>query len=464
MRRNFVALSSRLRRSVHFVPGGKDKFLTKSIESEADSLVLDLEDSVLQEDKEAVRNIVKGWLWGPDKVDFHGKEVFVRINALNTNMWERDLEAAIHADGFMIPKVNGADDMALISDKIAALEKQYNLEVGSRTLLPIATETADGVINLPAIAKSKRVTAVTWGCEDLSAYLGSTRNRKDNGEYLDVFKHCRSMTLLAAKAANVMAIDGVYTSLADKRGLFEESREAAQMGFDGKMTIHIDQVKVVHDAFAPTAKEVREAEDIVHYFENVRTGDGAIRVNDKMVDEPHYHRATKLLARKPPESREVPPPRPMIANGKWFEEFIPGMVIPHAVTRTVTETDNILFTTMSMNPAAIHLDYEASKLTEFKKPLFNSMATLAMVVGISVSETTHGTTVANLGFKEIVFHTPLFCGDTIHCDTKVLEVRESKSRPTQGVVTMEHRAYNQHGELACRAVRNAMIRKRPAKL
>ena len=148
-------------------------------------------------------------------------------------------------------------------------------------------------------------------------------------------------------------------------------------------------------------------------------------------------------------------------HGRWFEDLPVGLVVPHALTRTVTETDNVLFTTMTMNPARLHLDAHYAESTEFGRPLINSMFTIALVVGISVLETTHGTTVANLGFEEVVFPKPLFAGDTVHVESEVVDRRESKSRPGQGIVTFEHRAYNQHDELVCRARRGALMHKRP---
>jgi acyl dehydratase len=147
-------------------------------------------------------------------------------------------------------------------------------------------------------------------------------------------------------------------------------------------------------------------------------------------------------------------------TGKWFEELTPGTVIQHAIRRTITEADNVLFTSITMNPAWLHLDFDyAEKETQFGKPLVNSMLTVAMVIGISVHETTLGTTVANLGFSEVTFPAPLFHGDTIRVETEVTEARESKSRPTQGIVTFEHRAFNQHDQLVCTAVRQALMLK-----
>ena len=145
-------------------------------------------------------------------------------------------------------------------------------------------------------------------------------------------------------------------------------------------------------------------------------------------------------------------------RGKWLEELQPGLVIPHAIRRTITEADNVLFTSVTMNPAWLHLDFDyAEKETEFGKPLVNSMLTLAMLVGISVHETTLGTTVANLGFRDIAFPAPMFHGDTLRAETEVLAARPSKSRPNQGVVTFEHRGFNQHGTLTVKAVRDALM-------
>ncbi len=150
-------------------------------------------------------------------------------------------------------------------------------------------------------------------------------------------------------------------------------------------------------------------------------------------------------------------------TGRWFEELIPGLVIPHAIRRTITESDNVTFTTMTMNPAWVHLDFDyAEQHTEFRRPLVNSMLTIALVVGISVHETTLGTTVANLGFGEIAFPAPLFHGDTIRVETEVIASRPSRSRPTQGITTLEHRAHNQRDVLVCRARRDALMHRRPA--
>jgi acyl dehydratase len=147
--------------------------------------------------------------------------------------------------------------------------------------------------------------------------------------------------------------------------------------------------------------------------------------------------------------------------GKWFEELEVGLVVDHAVTRTVTEADNTLFSVMTMNAQPLHLDESFAAQTEFGTRLVNSLFTLSLLIGLSVYETTLGTTVANLAFEEIAFPKPVFHGDTIHAQTEVLAARESSSRPTQGIVTFEHRAFNQDDELVARCRRAALMHKRP---
>jgi acyl dehydratase len=147
--------------------------------------------------------------------------------------------------------------------------------------------------------------------------------------------------------------------------------------------------------------------------------------------------------------------------GRWFEELAPGLVIDHAVTRTVTEADNTLFSVMTMNPQPLHLDESFAETTEFGARLVNSLFTLSLLIGLSVFETTHGTTVANLGFGAIDFPTPVFHGDSIRGQTEVLSARASKSRPDQGIVEFEHRGFNQRDELVARCRRSALMRRQP---
>jgi acyl dehydratase len=144
--------------------------------------------------------------------------------------------------------------------------------------------------------------------------------------------------------------------------------------------------------------------------------------------------------------------------GLYFEEFQTGQVFDHAIRRTVTETDNVLFSTMTHNPAPLHLDEEyCRKHSEFGQRVVNSCLTLSLMVGISVNDTTMGTTVANLGWDEVRFPRPLFHGDTIRVQTEVLETRDSRSRPENGIVIFEHRAYNQKDQLVGICKRSALM-------
>lgn len=143
--------------------------------------------------------------------------------------------------------------------------------------------------------------------------------------------------------------------------------------------------------------------------------------------------------------------------GLYFEQFEVGHTFRHDIRRTVTETDNVLFTAMTHNPAAIHIDAEYAKFTEFGKPLINSVFTLGLTVGISVGDTTMGTTVGNLGWDEVRFPKPVFVGDTIRVESTVLEKRESKSRPANGIVIFEHVGYNQRNEIVCSCKRSALM-------
>ncbi len=146
--------------------------------------------------------------------------------------------------------------------------------------------------------------------------------------------------------------------------------------------------------------------------------------------------------------------------GRFFDEWQVGDRIAHAVTRTVTETDNVLISTLTHNPQPLHLDAEAAKQSEFGQILVNSCLTFSLVVGVSVADTTLGTLVANLGFDEVRLPKPVFIGDTLRFESEVVDLRESKSRPNAGIVTWEHRAINQRGETVCTMKRTALIQKK----
>ena len=148
--------------------------------------------------------------------------------------------------------------------------------------------------------------------------------------------------------------------------------------------------------------------------------------------------------------------------GRFFDEWQVGDVVAHTVTRTVTETDNVLVSALTHNPQPMHLDHEVAAGSEFGKPLVNSIYTFGLMIGVSVSDTTLGTLIANLGYDNLIFPSPVFVGDTLRSESECLEARQSKSRPNAGIVTWEHRSYNQRGELVCKCTRSALLLKKAA--
>ena len=148
--------------------------------------------------------------------------------------------------------------------------------------------------------------------------------------------------------------------------------------------------------------------------------------------------------------------------GKYFDEWKEGEEVEHDIGRTVTETDNLLFSTLTHNPQPLHIDAEAAKASEFGQILVNGTFTFSLMVGLSVGDTTLGTLVANLGYDKLIMPNPVFIGDTLRATTKVIQLRESKSRPTAGIVTFEHTLLNQRGEVVCSCLRSALIHKRGA--
>ena len=147
--------------------------------------------------------------------------------------------------------------------------------------------------------------------------------------------------------------------------------------------------------------------------------------------------------------------------GRFFDEWQVGDRIAHALTRTVTEADNVLISALTHNPQPLHLDHEAAAASEFGRPLVNSVYTFGLMVGVSVADTTMGTLVANLGYDKLVFPNPVFAGDTLRSESECLAVRASKSRPNAGIVTWAHRSFNQRGELVCECTRTALLLKKP---
>lgn len=148
--------------------------------------------------------------------------------------------------------------------------------------------------------------------------------------------------------------------------------------------------------------------------------------------------------------------------GRYFDEWKVGDRITHDIRRTVTETDNLLFSTMTHNPQPLHLDAEAAAASEFGRILVNGTFTFSLMIGVSVGDTTLGRLIANLGYDKVIMPRPVFIGDTLHCETEVIELRDSRSRPKAGIITFRHRMINQRGEIVCECLRTALLRRTPA--
>jgi citrate lyase subunit beta/citryl-CoA lyase len=286
------------RRSLHFVPGGNEKMIAKALTLPADGLILDLEDAVPPDRKAATRPIVRQWL---EKLDFGGRERWIRMNPLGSGLGRADLEETIggRPDGYVVPKPNSAADVRAVAEHLDRLEAHHGITHGATRLVLIATETPQGLLNIKEIAAaSPRIVAVSWGVEDLGAAMGLGRVRDAEGRYLDIPRHARVMCAVAASAAAVESIDTVYTDIADLDGLRRECEDAVQMGFTGKISIHPSQIPVINAAFAPFAEEVEEARALVAAFDEA-SGRGiyAFTFRGRMVDAPHLHRARKILRR-----------------------------------------------------------------------------------------------------------------------------------------------------------------------
>ena len=286
----------RIRRCVHFVPGANEKMLDKSIVTAADALVLDLEDAVTPENKDSARGIVSGWL---KDVEFGGKERVVRINPLDSPWFRADVEATMvnPPDSYLVPKLNGGEEVRLIDRTVRDLERQYGHPEGGVKLLVLGTETPKGLLAIRDIPCVARVDALTWGAEDLSAAIGATRNRFEDGRYLPVFEHAKTMCLLAATAAEVQPLDTVFTDVTDPAGLRRECQESAWMGFTGKISIHPSQIDVINEVFTPSAEDIASARELLAELEVQRLqGKMAFRFRGKMVDVPHFTQAHRILA------------------------------------------------------------------------------------------------------------------------------------------------------------------------
>ncbi|HET7086001.1 MAG TPA: CoA ester lyase [Rhizomicrobium sp.] len=271
-------------RSLLFVPGDRPERMTKALAAGADALIVDLEDAVATGRKADARRCVVEFLAQPRSVP-----VFVRINPLGVA--KDDLAAIVpqRPDGIVLPKARGGEAVAELDGWLTALGDHQ------ARILPIATETPVAVFGLGSYGGvSKRLCALTWGAEDLSAVLGATATRENDGRFTSVYQTVRALTLIGAGAAGVPALETVYPDFRDAAGLQAHAARARRDGFCGMLAIHPDQVPVINDAFRPSPAEIVWATRVVAAFA-ANPGAGVLDVDGKMVDAPHLKQAHRLL-------------------------------------------------------------------------------------------------------------------------------------------------------------------------
>ncbi|MER9685848.1 MULTISPECIES: CoA ester lyase [unclassified Mesorhizobium] len=284
-------------RSLLFVPGDSEKKLDKGFGAGADVVIVDLEDSVAPQNKASARDIAARFIGGNRQQT--SSAIYIRVNDLSTGLTDDDLAALVPVkpDGIMLPKSNSGQDVQQLSVKLRVHEAENGLPDGAIKILPIITETAAGLLAAATYAgASARLAGLTWGAEDLSAAIGARAARDDNGRYTDVFRLARTMTILAAGAAEVAAIDTVFPAFRDMAAFEAECTEAERDGFTGKMAIHPAQVPVINAAFTPSAEAVQRSQAIVAAFE-AAGNPGVVGIDGKMYDRPHLRLAERLLAR-----------------------------------------------------------------------------------------------------------------------------------------------------------------------
>ncbi|MGI9407550.1 MAG: HpcH/HpaI aldolase/citrate lyase family protein [Hyphomicrobiaceae bacterium] len=279
-------------RSLLFVPGDSERKLAKAAASGADALILDLEDSVAPDRKTAARETTAAFLASGDRTS--SPRLCVRINGLDTDHWQHDLNAVVpgRPDMIMLPKARGGADVQTIS---AALDA---LETPETKLIVLATEVPVSLLRLETyVGASPRLEALTWGAEDLSVELGATANRDEAGRFTSPYQMARNLCLVTAAAAGVAAIDTVFTNFRDETGLVREAAEAARDGFTGKLAIHPAQIAPINAAFTPSPDEIARAKAILAAFAAAEPGTGVTSLDGEMLDEPHRRQAERLLAR-----------------------------------------------------------------------------------------------------------------------------------------------------------------------
>lgn len=274
-----------------FVPGNRERFLEKAKTTSADAVLLDLEDGVLPAEKANARRMVAAALTEARS----GPVRFVRVNALSTPWLDDDLEQVVQPgiDGICLTKVSRAEDILEVSSKLNSIEKRAGMAAGQVRMLA-AIESAAGLINAPSIASADpRVAGIMFGAEDYALDIGlGTRREKEAAELI----YARSAIVVAATAARILSIDGVFPNLEDSEGLVKETIQARNLGFTSKSTFNPRQIEVINEIFSPTPEEIDFARKVRDAFDEAeQKGDASIAVDGQLVDRPIVLRAIRLL-------------------------------------------------------------------------------------------------------------------------------------------------------------------------
>jgi citrate lyase subunit beta/citryl-CoA lyase len=275
-----------------FVPADSERKLAKAAAAGADALILDLEDSVLPERKSAARSLAREYLQGTSD----GPPAWVRINDMNSGELLQDLSAVVgdRLAGIVLPKIRGPEDILRAAHYLEALEVAAAVAPKEIPILALVTETPSAVLRMAEllIAPVKRLTALSWGAEDLSSAIGGGDPRLPNGAWRPLYEHARGQCLLAAHALGIEVLDTVFVDFRDSAGLKSACEISRHDGFTGRLAIHPDQVPVINQAFTPTGEELALAARIVAAF---GAGAGAVSLDGKMYDIPHLKAAQRLL-------------------------------------------------------------------------------------------------------------------------------------------------------------------------
>lgn len=270
-------------RSILFVPADRPERFEKAMNSAADALILDLEDSVSAEKKAYARSAVREFLATP-----HEKPVTVRVNSVDSSLIEDDLSAleGTAPDGVVLPKAEGSRDVKRLDE----------LYPGSMPpVLPVATETPAAIFELGSFREvSHHLLALTWGAEDLPAAIGASTARNEDGSYTSPYQLARDLTLFAAHAANTPAIETIYPNFRDDTGLSAYAKRGRIDGFTGMMAIHPNQCAIINEAFMPSEDEIQHAERILKAAEQ-HAEIGAFQLDGQMIDAPHLKQARRIL-------------------------------------------------------------------------------------------------------------------------------------------------------------------------